>query len=336
MRIHSAAWLAAWLAGWAVLPAGCRRAPPSGGAAPGRDRPTARKAQPGSQPAGGPASGPVAARSRGYRIAHVFVCLCDNAHQGIVPVPKALGNGQDPKSNLYWGAMYGVKTFLRRSPHWRQIAGARVALGADAGAVLDTAVFELAGRPKTYLLAEAFDGAKMPSALQRFFEAAAGRLARVAAWGRGERQTVVRAGGAADVVCFVGHNGLMDHRLSHAPRRAAGAAGPARAIVLACKSRDDFVEPLRRAGCSPLITTSGLMAPEAYTLDAALRSWAAGEPAATTHLRAARAYATYQKCSLSAAKRLFVTPAAGRELPAHDAPAPRGKPSGSGSSRQRP
>jgi len=33
---------------------------------------------------------------------HVFVSLCDNAKQGILPVPKTLGNGQDPKNNLYW------------------------------------------------------------------------------------------------------------------------------------------------------------------------------------------------------------------------------------------
>ncbi|HBH24362.1 MAG TPA: hypothetical protein DDY13_13175 [Cytophagales bacterium] len=38
------------------------------------------------------------------RTIHVFVALCDNEHQGIVPVPNTLGNGKDPNSNLYWGA----------------------------------------------------------------------------------------------------------------------------------------------------------------------------------------------------------------------------------------
>ena len=52
------------------------------------------------------------------RTIHVFVALCDNVHQGIVPVPKTLGNGEDPKNNLYWGALYGVKTFFRRSENW--------------------------------------------------------------------------------------------------------------------------------------------------------------------------------------------------------------------------
>lgn len=44
---------------------------------------------------------------------HVFVALCDNEHQGIVPVPKTLGNGKDARNNLYWGAAYGLKSFLK-------------------------------------------------------------------------------------------------------------------------------------------------------------------------------------------------------------------------------
>jgi hypothetical protein len=109
------------------------------------------------------------------------------------------------------------------------------------------------------------------------------------------------------VVCFVGHNGLMDHRLEgfyhRSIRRRAG--GPEFAIVLACRSRAYFGEPLRRIGCPLRLGTMGLMAPEAYTLDAALRSWAAGEDAPTMVLRAAGAYAKYQRCSRRAARKLF-------------------------------
>ena len=56
------------------------------------------------------------------RTVHVFVALCDNANQGIVPVPATLGNGQDPQRNLYWGAMFGVKTFFGKSADWKRIA----------------------------------------------------------------------------------------------------------------------------------------------------------------------------------------------------------------------
>jgi hypothetical protein len=55
----------------------------------------------------------------------------------------------------------------------------------------------------------------------------------------------------------------------------------------------------------PLLTTTGLMAPEAYTLKAALDDWIAHEPEAQIRLRAAKAYDEHQDRNLGAAKRLF-------------------------------
>ena len=46
---------------------------------------------------------------------HIFVALCDNKYQGIVPVPKAIGNGQDHNNNLYWGALYGIRTYFKKN-----------------------------------------------------------------------------------------------------------------------------------------------------------------------------------------------------------------------------
>jgi len=231
---------------------------------------------------------------------HVFVALADNRSQGIVPVPAALGNGQDPAGNLYWGAMYGVKTFFRKSPHWIE----RPARPLRRGHVLDRAVFRSkALRRRVYVVADAYDGARMRSALADFFHAAAGRhLLRVPM--PPPEVPALQAGGWADMVCFVGHNGLMDVRVEPLPQNA-GPPNPACAVVLACKSRAYFLPPLRRAACKPLITTTGLMAPEAYTLDAVIRSWAAGQTPRQTRDAAAAAYARYQRCSLAAARRLF-------------------------------
>ncbi len=98
----------------------------------------------------------------------------------------------------------------------------------------------------------------------------------------------------------------MDVRLGEDPARR-GETGPASAVVLACRSHAYFEAPLRRAHCTPLLATAGLMAPEAYTLDATLRSWAANDPPETTRFKAAKAYAKYQRISERAALRLFVT-----------------------------
>src|SRR6476661_8623706 len=55
------------------------------------------------------------------KVIHVLVALCDNINQGIVPVSARLGNGQDPTTNLYWGAAFGVKTFFSKSQQWTKI-----------------------------------------------------------------------------------------------------------------------------------------------------------------------------------------------------------------------
>ena len=53
---------------------------------------------------------------------HIYVALCDNKYQGIVPVPKAIGNGQDPNSNLYWGCGYGIRSYFKKSAEWKLIS----------------------------------------------------------------------------------------------------------------------------------------------------------------------------------------------------------------------
>jgi hypothetical protein len=81
---------------------------------------------------------------------------------------------------------------------------------------------------------------------------------------------------------------------------------PHASVVLACLS-DSYFSALLKTDSLPLITTSGLMAPEAYTLQALLESWFAGGDGAQAKLAAARAYAKYQHTSESAARRLFIT-----------------------------
>lgn len=217
------------------------------------------------------------------RTVHVFVALCDNEHQGIVPVPAALGNGKDPKNNLYWGAKYGVKSWLRKADGWTT---AEAPAKPDDPAVLERARFVREGMPRLVVTADAYNGASMKEALTDFFAAAAGK------------------GPRADLVAFVGHNGLMDAPLEEFPLRD-GKEGPADAIVLACKSEAYFAGPLSKAGCRPLLTTRGLMAPEAYTLEAALTSWARGETPEQVRATAATAYDRHQKCGARAAERLF-------------------------------
>ncbi len=239
---------------------------------------------------------------RDFKLVHVFVALADNRHQGIVPVPAALGNGQDAAKNLYWGAMYGVKTFFGRSKNWRKL---KIQPHTKHAYILDDAAFQY---KDTVFIAQAYDGAMMKTALHDFFAAVAGRSSRrfnITGIRNSAESVIVESAGMADVNCFVGHNGLMDMRLDNIPARSQRSADSF-AVVLACKSQPYFAPVLEQLDCIPLITTSGLMAPEAYTLEAILTTFTDDFNADSMHTAAARAYAKYQKCSVSAARRLFV------------------------------
>src|SRR5262249_54897246 len=86
---------------------------------------------------------------------------------------------------------------------------------------------------------------------------------------------------------------------------ASGSSRPAAAVILACKSERYFGPILDHLGCPALVATAGFMVPEAYTLDAVIRSWAQGEPAQQVRYSAAAAYAQYQRCPPTAAQKLF-------------------------------
>jgi hypothetical protein len=233
-------------------------------------------------------------------VVHVVVALCDNAHQGIVPVPAALGDGANPKTNLYWGAMYGVRTFFQRSPRWKSVP---IPASQDQH-VLERVAFRgevvRDGRHgDIYLVAEAWDGRYMAEAIRYFLELNRGE--HVELLQIGGRQ--VDAGGAAHLIAFVGHNGLMDFEAPVLPRSSVTAA-PQASVVLACIS-DSYFTPLLAV---PLLMTSGLMAPEAYTLDAVVVAWFSGQDAAGVRQAAASTYARFQHTSEQAALRLFRVP----------------------------
>lgn len=230
-------------------------------------------------------------------VVHVTVALCDNAHQGIVPVPAAIGNGQDPRNNLYWGADYGLKSWMLRHEHWQAVK----ATGAKPAAVLERLVLRrtIAGR-EVYLVADAWDGARIRETIDDFLLSAAGRRRATVTTADGR---ILGTGGAADIVAYIGHDGLMEFR-SGADLTPAPGPHP-RSIVLACASRPYFEPLLVAAGSKPLLLTTGLMAPEAYTLGAALAAFVSG---GDVREAAAQAYHAHQSCGIRGARRLFYTP----------------------------
>jgi hypothetical protein len=238
------------------------------------------------------------AQDGALRTVHVFVVLADNQSQGILPVPAKLGNGEDPERNLYWGSAYGVKTFFTRSPDWE-----RVSCGEKPKAeVLERCVFRHRAT-NVYLVADAYRGREIRQAILDFLASAAGDDPETASVSTASGALMLPSGGGANLVAYMGHDGLMDFQLQQRKKNEVHRD----AIVLACASKQFFAEPMRATGAYPLLWTTGLMAPEAYTLKSALDGWIAGESKDQIRARAAGAYDRYQKCGLRAAHRLLTS-----------------------------
>lgn len=227
--------------------------------------------------------------SEDKKVIRVFTALCDNDHQGIVKVPKKLGDGDDPSNNLYWGAAYGIKTWFKKSKNWELLSSEKV-----NDIILERLVF-LHNDKKTYLVADAYRGREMKACLTDYFSCLAGLLKN--------DDNLTKLDLLKDqtkLAVFVGHNGLMDFKIRQPEGKAKIAA-----MSFCCKSRPFFEKEIIDKGCQPLLLTNGFMAPEAYSVSASIDGWMAGNTAEGIVRRAASAYQKYQKCSHKAAYNLF-------------------------------
>lgn len=236
---------------------------------------------------------------------HVVVALTDNKYQNIARVPAALGNGQDPRNNLYWGAGYGFKTFFNKQKEWQLISTTK----DPEDLILERLVY----KHKTqdiYLVADAYDGKYIENTTKDFLKYSAGAESKTIQIA----QKGIQVGGSADLVIYVGHDYLMDRPMfwlfplglpdiSDEQRTIQ----PARqAAVFACKSQRYFSSVLSKAGISPAILTTGNMAPEAYVVYALIDGWSNNKSKQQIHEQVAQAYSQYQKLS-KPARKLFAT-----------------------------
>lgn len=234
--------------------------------------------------------------SSSTRIIHVFVALCDNKNQGIVPVPAKIGNGQDAASNLYWGCGYGVKTYFKKQSDWTLMQ----TINNPKAGLLERCIFKNK-LSATYLVADAYDGAKIKDCTIDFLNSCSGNFPDSFT----VNQKTIFCGGSSDLIAYVGHDGLMDFSLQqNFPNQNEEKR---QAIILACISKKYFSPHLKTTGAEPLLWTTGLCSPEAYTLEAAIKGWLNKNNPEEIRTKAAQAYSLYQKCKPGAARNLLAT-----------------------------
>lgn len=230
-----------------------------------------------------------------YKTIHIFVALCDNKYQGIVPVGAKMGNGQDPNTNLYWGWGYGVRTHFKNSKEWKFLR-----LQKLDSIRLERIVFKHATK-NYYLVADAYDGQYIKQCTKEFLYGCSGQ----------NKDTIqidnrtIGISGNSKLLCYIGHDGLMDFQLNESFANTDNKERDC--IILACISRTYFTPVLKETKAYPLLWTSGLMGPEAYTVHDAITGYVNNESNEEIRTRAALAYSKYTKCSFKAARNLLVT-----------------------------
>ena len=210
----------------------------------------------------------------------VFVALCDNASQGIAPVPAKIGNGDDPANNLYWGCSDGMKTYFRKSTKWTLTKTEN----PEEEHILERLTFTHKAS-KTTLVAHAYRGRNMAECLKDFF-------------------TAMRDTGKDDLVAFIGHNGLMDTGVMF-PKDAGEDDARSSAIILCCISDSYFKPHLKSYNARPLVLTRQLMYPGSFILHDCIEVWLKDGSLTAHREAAAKAYAKNQKISTKAARTIF-------------------------------
>ena len=237
-------------------------------------------------------------------VVHVVVPLCSN--QQIDCGASWAGRPGDLDKNLYWGAVFGVRTWMERPrSDWE-----RVSVAGAEGPRLERRVYRrwVSGAPfgksekvEQIVVFDAIHGDRIDDAVRLFWTSATegGSLVFVDA-GATRTERALVAG-------YTGHNRMLDGlTLPSAP--PAEKRDPRAAFVLACLSERTFGAPLRAAGVPVLLTTTALVAPEAYLTDAVLHAVGDGRDPAGVREQAVASYVVWQKLTRAAAGDMFSRP----------------------------
>ncbi|MEO8550087.1 MAG: hypothetical protein ABI678_08935 [Kofleriaceae bacterium] len=228
---------------------------------------------------------------------------------------KKLGDGDNPETNLYWSTTPGFGAwFARRGSGWKRVLKQTadetgdhdlVAVHVYRRDVTAPSGWVKRGAPKHFELDIVIHGWRGTS----IDKALAAYAADVS--GVGTRELVLAdksklaAGGAAQLVAFVGHNRLMDLETFTWPEPGVVTKG---AIAIACDTAPYMKQQVSAATRVPLLMTSDLLFANAAPLEAAVLAFARGGGYAEIRKDAATAYAGIQEVPVKRVWGTFTNP----------------------------
>jgi len=246
-------------------------------------------------------------------VVEVHVPLCDNT---IIRCGNAkLGDGDNPDTNLYWATTPGFgEWFARKGSGWKRVLRQRAGETGDRDvlAVLvyrrkltAPAAWRKRGVPARFevdLVIHGWRGTAIDRALAAYASDVSGTGARTVKLADG---TTLDAGGAAQLVAWVGHNRLMDLESFAWPTPGATAKGT---IAIACHTAAYMEDAVPAATRVPLLMTRDFLFANAAPLEAAVLAFASGGSYAAIRRDAASAYATVQDSTFAHVAGAFTNP----------------------------
>lgn len=245
-------------------------------------------------------------------VVEVHAPLCEST---IIACGNAkLGDGDNPATNLYWSTTPGFgEWFARRGSGWKRVLATTsdtgdsdvLALHVYRRMVATPAAWRKRGVAKQFELDVVIHGWR-GKAIDRALAAYAADVS-----GQGSRtitladESKLEAGGAAQLVAFVGHNRLMD--LDHFEWPAPGTEAKG-AIAIACDTAPYMKKEVSAATRVPLLMTSDLLYANAAPLEAAVLAFATGGGYAQIRRDAATAYAGVREKSVAHVIGAFTNP----------------------------